>query len=191
MLQDKITKSTRAHIAMLETTILEQAEEIAGFAQRLVEVFHQGGRLLVIGSGSLGAVANHVANLFLHRLSLERPLLPALSLCHDVTLATALARDGRAQEFFARQVRAAAAPQDLVLIFGDARRDEALEEALAAAHSQGCVSAVLLHGKGELLGDPPNFLFRLQTDSVPRALEGTLFFGHLLCELVEGELFGI
>lgn len=191
MLQEKIAESVKTHIAMLEESILKQGEDIPKLARRLVEAFHQGGRLLVVGSGSLGTVANHVANQFLYRLSLERPLLPALSLCHDVTLATALSRDGHPQEFFARQLRAMAAPEDLILALGDAHRDEALEEALAAARAQGCVTAVLLHGKGELLGDPPDFLFRLQTDSVPRALEGALFFGHLLCELVEGELFGI
>jgi D-sedoheptulose 7-phosphate isomerase len=191
VMQDKIANAVQAHVAMLEETVLDQKEDIAELARRLVEVFHQGGRLLVVGSGALGAVANHVANLFLHRLALDRPLLPALSLCHDVTLATALTRDGRPQEFFARQLRATAAPEDLVFLLGDAHRDEALEEALAVARSKGCLSAVLLHGKRDLLGDPPDFLFRLRTDAVPRAIEGTLFFGHLLCELVESELFGI
>jgi hypothetical protein len=32
---------------------------------------------------------------------------------------------------------------------------------------------------------------QLPADSLPRLLEGALFAGHLLCALVEGELFGI
>jgi D-sedoheptulose 7-phosphate isomerase len=41
------------------------------------------------------------------------------------------------------------------------------------------------------MGEPPDFLFHLETDSLARALEASLLFGHLLVELVESELFGI
>jgi hypothetical protein len=37
----------------------------------------------------------------------------------------------------------------------------------------------------------PDLLLQLPTDSLPRILESCLFAGHLLCALVEGELFGI
>jgi D-sedoheptulose 7-phosphate isomerase len=39
--------------------------------------------------------------------------------------------------------------------------------------------------------EEPALVFRINTDSTPRGLEAALFFGHLLVELVEGELFGI
>ena len=77
--------------------------------------------------------------------------------------------------------------QDVVLAFAGAHREESLEEGLAVARQLGCGTAVVLQGKGEWLRDGADFLFRLETDSVPRAVEGALFFGHLLAELVEGE----
>jgi D-sedoheptulose 7-phosphate isomerase len=189
--QDKIAKALQEHVTLLQEAFQRQANELAGFAKRVVDVFHQGGHLFVLGSGSLGAIANLVANLFLHRLSLERPSLPALSLCHDVTLATALARNRQERQFFAQQLKVMAGAGDVVLAFGDAYRDEALEEALDTARQIGCVTAALTQGKGEMAGEPPDFLFHLETDSTPRAVEGVLFFGHLLCELAEEELFGI
>jgi D-sedoheptulose 7-phosphate isomerase len=189
--QDRINRTVQEHRTVIGEIFSTQAAELAGFSREVVSVFHRGGRLLVLGSGPLGAIADLTANLFLHRLSLERPLLPALSLGHDAVLATALARDGRGHEFFARQLQAAATGQDLVLVFGSSRREEALEEALAVARELGCGTAAVLQGRSELLREPPDFLFRLDTESVPRAVEAALFFGHLLVELVEGELFGI
>lgn len=190
MLQDRISKSLREHTAVLEETFLLQANELVEFSGRIVEVFNQGGRLLIFGSGSLGAIANLVANLFRHRLSFERPPLPALSLCHDITLATALAKEGQICAFFAQQIGLLAGEHDAVLALGDVAHNEAVMAGLAEARERGCVTAALLPDQKEPSGDGPHYLFRLNTDSVGRAAEAALFFGHLLCELVEESLFG-
>ena len=190
MLQERIASSLREHTRILEETFLMQAGHLADFAERVVATFNQGGRLLIIGSGPLGAVADLMANLFLHRLSLERPPLPALSLSQNATLASSLARDGQENQFFARQLRVTAGEQDIVLALCDQSRNEALLAGLAEAVQMGCTTAVI-HGTGEFAGEQPDFLFPLATDSPPRTVEASVFFGHLLGELVENSLFGI
>ncbi|MEJ2698577.1 MAG: SIS domain-containing protein, partial [Desulfuromonadales bacterium] len=183
MSREKIAKALREHTAVLEESFQGQAGELEEFARKVVDVFHRGGKLLVLGSGAMGAVASHVANLFLHRLALERPVLPSLSLCHDVTLATSLAREGKEKQFFSRQLRAVAAEGDALLAFGDAHRDPGLEEALAEGIQMGCVIALLVSGKENGTDQQVDCLFRLATDSPARAVEGALIFGHLLAEL--------
>ena len=190
MLTDKIARAVQEQNSFLEDFNV-QAEAMADFAGRVAESFHQGGRLLLLGSGSLGAVANLVANQFMHRLALERPPLPVFSLCHDITLATALERDGQGRQFFARQLRVVATAKDIVLALADFHRDEAIEGGLTAGRQAGSLTAALRPGPEEPVGEAPDFLFRLDTLSVPRAIEGALFFGHLLCEMIEKELFGI
>lgn len=187
---ERIARSIREISQMIEA-LPSQREELCAFSLRLVEVFTQGGRLLLFGSGSLGAVADLVATRFLHRLSLERPSLPAVSLCRDSALAAALARDGQSAHYFARQLRAATAGGDIVLAFGDGGRDEAVREALAAARQLDCTTALVTPGREETGGDSPDFHFSLECETPARLAEGALVFGHLLCELVEGELFGI
>lgn len=189
--QERITRIIQDHTAVIGETFSTQAAELASFSREVAKVFHRGGRLLVLGGGPLGAIADLLATLFLHRLSFERPLLPAISLGNDAVLATSLSRDGLGHEFFARQLRTLATAQDMLLVFAGPRREEAVEEALTVAGDLDCGTAVVLHGRGDTLQVPPDFLFRLETDSVPRALECALLFSHLLVELVEGELFGI
>lgn len=187
---ERVARSIREITQMIEV-FPAQGDKLAAFSLRLVEVFNQGGRLLLLGSGALGAIADLVATRFLHRLSLERPSLPAISFSHDPILAAALARDGQSNQYLARQLRAATVGGDIVLAFGDGGRDEAVLEALAAARQLGCMTALVTPPKEDVGGEPPDFLFRLECESPARIAEGSLLFGHLLCELVEGELFGI
>ncbi len=191
MNRQKINKAVTEQGALLETSFLDQGPAMMTFVEQVVETFNQGGRLLVIGNGSLGTIANLIANLFLHRLSLERPSLPALSLGHDTTLVTSLMRDGQTRLYFSRQLRALATANDIVLVLSDGQRDDSLTEALAVAHQCGSKTTLLTLENAEIISEPVDFCFTLKTTSLPRATEGALFFGQLLCELVEGELFGI
>ena len=96
-----------------------------------------------------------MANQFMHRLALERPPLPVLSLCQDITLATALGRDGQGRQFFARQLRVVAAAEDVVLALADFHRDEAIEEGLTAGRQAGSMTAALRPGAEEPIGEAP------------------------------------
>jgi D-sedoheptulose 7-phosphate isomerase len=190
MSTERVTRSVR-ELAKTAEALGRQSEELASFARRLVETFNQGGRLLLIAGGPLSGVADLAASRFLHRLSMERPLLPALSLCHDTTLAASLARDGQASQYFVRQLRTVTSGGDILLALSDGHRDEGLRDALATAHRLDCLTASLSPRSEEDYEEKPDFIFHLEAETPSRIAEGALFFSHLLCELVEAELFGI
>jgi D-sedoheptulose 7-phosphate isomerase len=190
-MQDKIARALQDQALILAESIPSQEAALQAFAERLLEGFHQGGRLLVFGSGPLSPLAAMIAQQFHYRLALERPLLPALALGHDASLASVLARDGRSADYFARQLRVLAQPGDIVLALTDAPRDEAVAQGLELARELGCTTALLQQRRGENLQEQTDFHFRIETDAPARGLEGVLFVGQLLCELVEAELFGI
>lgn len=191
MSQDRIAAALQDQASVLEASFLPQTQIIEEFSQRLVEAFHQGAKLITLGSGPFGAVSGITAQLFLHKLSLERPLLPAISLSHDAILASALGGSEHSQEYFSRQLQAVASSGDVVLALGGSKRDRAMEDALETAGQLDCVTAALVPEKSTPPLPPIDFLFQLKTDSAPRATEGALFFSQLLCSLVESELFGI
>ncbi len=192
MSQDKVAEALHRHQGLLQDTVDRHGGDLEQLAARLVEVFHEGGRLLTLGSGPFGQVANLVAGFFMHRLGLDRPLLPALSLSHDALLASALISEDDADQYFARQLRALGVRGDVVLAFADGRREKAIEEAFSLARQNECLTAVIFRGKEEDLPDVrPDFLVRIETDASAGALEVALFCGKTLCELVESELFGL
>jgi len=189
MSREKIDRALAGQTAALKE-LFRKPENLDSFIVCLVEHFHGGGKLIVAASARLSPVADLVANLFLHRLSLERPLLPAVSLCHDFSLGRTLERDGQGNQVLSRQFRAVASEGDILLVFGDVLRDEGVAELLNTAREEGCPTAAILAKSDRDGMEKPDYLFPLETDSSARAAEASLFFGHLLCELVEGEIFG-
>lgn len=191
MQQEKVRNAIARHGQVLNRGFLDRAGELSRFSDQVVQAFNEGRKLLVIGHGILGPAANLVANLFVHRLSLERPQLPALSLCHDQTLALALGRTGSGQEYFSRQLQVVAQPGDVLLVLSDGQHDPALEVALAEARERQCAIVTLVAGKGDGFCEAADICFPLPAESALETVECACFFGRLLCELVEHELFGI
>jgi D-sedoheptulose 7-phosphate isomerase len=191
MNHDRIALTLRSQTSVLEAVVEQHGASIHLLAQRLVEVFHAGGRLFVLGSGQFGGVADLAASLFNFRLSLDRPPLPVLSLNHDSLLALALCREEQSRQYFSRQLRVLGGSGDLLLVFASQPHDVAVEEALTQARNQGMRIAVFFHGREEdHLGERPEDFFPVQCASQADALQTFLFCGRLICELVEAELFG-
>jgi D-sedoheptulose 7-phosphate isomerase len=191
MTQDKISAAVEQQIRMLDPFLLTQKPLLNSLAEHLVATFHQGGRLFLVGSGPFGAIAGIIGQSFLHRQTLERPALPAISLTNDAGLATFLASDEQGSQLFSRQLRALATNQDTVLVLSGTNLSQADREALNTAKQLGCRTILIASEQAESADFLPDTSLALPSDSLPRLLESTLFIGNLLCTLVEGELFGI
>lgn len=189
--QERIARAAAELGTCLKESFLADPEAVAGFAGEVVAAFHRNGRLFLAGSGPLAAVAELVADRFLHRLAFERPQLPVLALGGGGALLQSLGRYGMQQQAAARQLRMLAGSDDILLVLGDGGRDEGLAELLQAARQLGCRSVLL----GPLREEPGEELadrrIAVVSESPARCAEAALFFGQLLCELVEAELFGI
>ena len=190
MTQDKISAAVEQQINMLDPFLLTQKPLLNSLAEHLVTTFHQGGRLFLVGSGPFGAIAGIIGQSFLHRQTLERPALPAISLTNDAGLATFLASDEQGSQLFSRQLRALATSQDTVLVLAGTNLSQADREALNTAKQLGCRTILVASEQAESADFLPDTSLALPSDSLPRLLESTLFIGNLLCTLVEGELFG-
>ena len=191
MTQDKISAAVEQQIGLLDPFLLTQKALLNSLSEHLVATFHQGGRLFLIGSGPFGAIAGIIGQSFLHRQTLERPALPAISLTNDAGLATFLATDEQGSQLFSRQLRALATNQDSVLVLAGTSLSSADREALNTARQLGCRTILVASEQAEIADFLPDTSLSLPSDSLPRLLESSLFIGNLLCALVEGELFGI
>jgi D-sedoheptulose 7-phosphate isomerase len=191
MTQDKISAAVEQQIGLLDPFLLTQKALLNSLSEHLVATFHQGGRLFLIGSGPFGAIAGIIGQSFLHRQTLERPALPAISLTNDAGLATFLATDEQGSQLFSRQLRALATNQDSVLVLAGTSLSSADREALNTARQLGCRTILVASEQAEIADFLPDTSLSLPSDSLPRLLESSLFIGNLLCSLVEGELFGI
>jgi D-sedoheptulose 7-phosphate isomerase len=193
MSKELIAASLAASKQAKDAFAAESADEILALASLLTETFRSGGKLLIFGNGGSAADAQHVAAEFVNRFLLNRPPLPAVALTTDTSVITAVGNDFSYDLIFVKQVQALGRPGDVALGISTSGTSPNVVKALAAAKEIGLKTAALTGG----LSIPPHgvvqfcdLLLNVPSSSTPRIQEAHLWIEHLLCELVEKELFG-
>ncbi len=172
----------RAATSILRNEIVEAAVMVA-------RSFKSGGKLLAFGNGGSAADAQHVAAEFSGRFRGERPPLPAMALSANTSAVTAIGNDFGFEQVFARQVRAFARPGDVALGISTSGRSSNVIEALKAARELGA-HTVGLCGRGGRMAEFCDVLLAIPSDTTSLIQEVHIAIGHLLCIIVEAELYG-
>ncbi len=172
------------HADLVRVVREQMADEIHELASLIQRTIAGGGKILLCGNGGSAADAQHLAAEFVSRLSNQRSPLPALALTTDSSVLTAVGNDLGFVRVFEVQVRALAAPGDLLVIHSTSGESENLLMAARAASELGVRTAALLAKGGGRLGRFVDQALVVPTDSTQRAQEIHIIIGHVLCELV-------
>jgi D-sedoheptulose 7-phosphate isomerase len=187
----KISTTCRQTVGLLDQFCREQENELIRLAKRLGALFAEGGHLLIAGNGLFQPVAQQLASQFAFRLTFDRPVLPAVCLGSDSHLANRMLAAGQFEQHLVRHYRALNTQHHLLLMFNDGSDAKLLMNLRNEVVENDQTVALISYDsmKDPLQGDDIDFCLNLATSSPPRQLELAQFVGHLLCELVEAELF--
>lgn len=192
-MQDFILASSKNSIQAQEAFAREQGEVIGALALQMVLTIRQGGKILLFGNGGSAADAQHMAAEFVNRFLINRRPMAALALTTDCSVLTSIANDFSFDEIFVKQVQALGKPEDLALGISTSGGSVNVLKAMEVAREMGMVTAALtggLAGDGGAVGRAADFLLNVPSDKTPHIQEAHLWAEHLLCELVEREIFG-
>jgi D-sedoheptulose 7-phosphate isomerase len=148
--------------------------------------FHQGGRLVVFGTGGSSTDAQHVAVEFVHPVIVGKRALPAFSLTTDAATVTGIAERAGMDQIFAHQLQHLAAPQDIALGISADGNCASVLAGLATAKANGMLTIALTGGDGGAMRQSravDHLLAVGATDPrVVKELQVTVY--HVLWELV-------
>ena len=166
--------------------LAEQAEAVAAACHAIAVRFHRGGKLVVFGTGTASADAQHVAVEFVHPVIVGKRALPAISLTADVATVTGIgARSGMA-EIFAHQIRFLAEPADIALGISPGGNCPSVLRGLSESHERGMLTVALAGGDGGAIAASPAvdhlFVARSADPAVVKEVHVTTY--HILWELV-------
>lgn len=170
------------------TPVIAQAGEL------LVQSLLSDGKVICCGNGGSAALAAIFAAKMMNRFERERPALPAIALSTDATTLTAIAEDYSYNEVFSKQIRAIGQPNDLLLAVTTSGRSANMVQAVQAAHDREMTVLVLSAKDGgdvSRLLHPEDMEVRVSAKSRALVHELHLLVLHLLCDLVDGQLFGM
>ncbi len=181
----QLKESARVKLAVADSL----ADVIAGAAKAIAEAFRAGGKLLIIGNGGSAADAQHMAAELVSRFKLERKALPALALTTDTSILSAIGNDSGFEFVFSRQVEALANhPSDILLAISTSGNSRNVLKAVTAAKRRK-LQTVCLTGQGGALRTMVDFAIAVPSKDTQRIQEAHGTIGHILCGLVEQELF--
>ena len=188
-MKEEIKAQLRSHCEVITALERELAPAIESAALLLVAAFRDGKKLLVMGNGGSAADAQHFVAEIVGRFKLERPALPALALTTDSSILTAIGNDYGYDRVFSRQVEAHAAAGDVVVGISTSGNSPNVQLALEVAAERGCRTVALLGRDGGSIKGVAELSLVVPSHDTPRIQEGHIAIIHIVCDLVEKELF--
>lgn len=149
-------------------------------------------KLLFCGNGGSAADSQHLATEFVIRMNpaIKRPGIPAIALTTDSSMLTAGANDIGYDNVFARATEALGAPGDVLVGISTSGKSESVNLALKAARARGMATIGLLGRDGGPARELVDVAIIVPSDDTQRIQEGHITIGHIICGLVERELYG-
>ena len=188
-MKDTIRRQLQGHCEVMAGIERDLVPAIERVAQLLADAFRNGHKLLVMGNGGSAADAQHLAAEIVGRFKLERRALPAIALSTDSSILTAVGNDYGFESIFSRQVEAHAAAGDVVIGISTSGNSPNVQLALQLAAQRGCRTVALLGKDGGSIKEAVELPLVVASFDTPRVQEGHITIIHILCDLVEQELF--
>ncbi|MDV3465511.1 D-sedoheptulose 7-phosphate isomerase [Stenotrophomonas sp. C960] len=154
-----------------------------------VDALRAGRKILFAGNGGSAADAQHWAGELVSRFYYDRPGLPAIALTTDTSILTAIGNDYGYDYTFARQIEALGQEGDVFVAISTSGRSKNIMRALEASEAKGVRVIGFTGEHGGDMKDRCDICFRVPSSETPRIQEGHEFIGHLLCALIESEMF--
>lgn len=154
-----------------------------------VGALRNGGKVMFAGNGGSAADAQHWAGELVSRFYYDRPGLASIALTTDSSILTAVGNDYGYDYTFARQIEALGREGDVFVAISTSGNSPNIVRAVDAARARG-VQVIGFTGRGGgKLHAMCDVCFRIPSTETPRIQEGHEFIGHLLCALIEAEMY--
>lgn len=183
----KISESIAVKTALSKDSIL--LSQIEKAAERIIETFKNSGKVLFCGNGGSAADAQHLAAEFSGRFYLDRDPLFAEALHVNTSYLTAVANDYSYDEVYARLLNAKGRNGDILIGISTSGNSKNIIRAFEECRKKNVITIALTGKNGGAMKEVADILITVPSQDTPRIQEAHILIGHIICEIVERELF--
>jgi len=167
----------------------ENKERIAHTAEVIAYGLRTGRKILFFGNGGSAADAQHLAAEMVGRFGPVRSPLAAIALSTDSSILTAVGNDYGYENVFSRQIEALGQAGDTAIAISTSGNSPSVLNALDTARSKNLFTIGFTGETGGKMNDRAEVLFRVPSKQTPRIQETHILLGHVICELIDRQLF--
>ncbi|MCR8679302.1 MULTISPECIES: D-sedoheptulose 7-phosphate isomerase [Campylobacter] len=165
-------------------------ELIKKVAIEVTNAYKNGFKTMLAGNGGSAADAQHIAGEFVSRFYFDRPGIPSIALTTDTSILTAIGNDYGYDRLFARQVQAQGAKGDIFIGISTSGNSTNIIEALKVCKEKEIISIGLTGQSGGKMANLCDYCIKVPSNCTPRIQESHIVIGHIICAIVEEEIFG-
>lgn len=188
-MEDKIKTRLRKHeftIKLVEEFLIP---DIKKAAQIIVEQYKKGKKVLVLGNGGSAADSQHIVAELVGKFLKERKGIPAIALTTNSSNLTSISNDYGFDEVFARQVEALINDGDIVIGISTSGNSLNVIKAFKKAKELNGITIALSGRNGGEIVKYADISITIPFHMTPHIQEAHITIGHILCDLIEEELF--
>jgi len=191
-MQTKINSIINASI-QVKQDIIEKGE-LAATLEKVIAVitqaFKNGNSVYFAGNGGSAADAQHLAAEFSGRFYKDRKALPSEALHCNTSYLTAVANDYSYDVIYSRLLEGLAKPGDVLVGLSTSGNSANIVKAFEKAKELKVVTIGFTGAAGGKMKELSDYLINVPSTDTPRIQESHILLGHIICELVEKNIFG-
>ena len=186
-IKNQIKKSyeTKQNIYNNES-VLSAIEKVA---KKCVELYKTDKKTILAGNGGSAADAQHIAAELVGRYGFDRPSIPSLALTTDTSSLTAIGNDYGYDQVFSRQLEGMGQERDLFIGISTSGNSVNIIKAFQSAKQKNIFTVALVGRDGGEMAKLADIAIIVPSDSTPRIQESHILIGHILCDIIEKEIF--
>lgn len=190
-MQEKMKQIIEASIAVKQQVLQDEAllTTIQNCVQTIVTAFKNGNKVLFCGNGGSAADAQHLAAEFSGRFYKDRKALPAEALHCNTSYITAVANDYSYDVIYSRMLEGIGVAGDVVIGLSTSGNSKNIIKAFEVAQQNNITTIGFTGATGGAMKEVSNYLINVPSTDTPRIQESHIMLGHIICELVEDQLF--
>lgn len=158
-------------------------------AQIIVDCYRNKGKVLFCGNGGSAADAQHLAAELSGRFYYDRPALEAEALHVNTSYLTAVGNDYSFDQIYSRILSASGKAGDVLVGISTSGNSKNVLEAQKVAKQKGMKIISLTGESGGEMKNSTDCLINVPSKLTPRIQESHILIGHIICQIVEEELF--
>lgn len=182
-----IEDSAKVKLEVLKNKDLLELLQNSSF--KILDAFKDNKKLMLCGNGGSAADAQHIAAELSGRFYFDRPPLDAEALHVNASYLTAVANDYSYDVIYSRMMEAKGQKGDVLIAISTSGNSSNVVKAVQKAKELGVITIGFTGEKGGLLAELCDYCLKVPSNDTPRIQECHILFGHIICEIVEEQLF--
>jgi len=164
-------------------------DNIVAVAKLCVKVYEGDNKTILAGNGGSAADAQHIAAELVGRYGFDRPSIPSLALTTDTSNLTAIGNDYGYDYIFSRQLEGMGQKGDVFIGISTSGNSVNVINAFESAKKKGITTVALVGKDGGKMAKMADYALVVPSDATPRIQESHILIGHILCDIIEKEIF--